>query len=315
LVSELLSTGGEGILMSTENSNNSGASLAPEPAARRMPWLGLILGAGLVAALAGLVYMHNHIVNLRMETAALKQELASLRQTLSAADVNAVQAMSALRAELETIRKESESTSEEARRAAKRHAEAVAARVSKTLAEQQAAEKQQIAQQIDEIKSRTEQATARLTDITSEVSGVKSEVANTRSEIDKTVAELRRVTGDLGVLSGLIATNSKELAALKQLGDRDYYEFSLARKSGPQKVGDVVIQLKKADMKNNRFTLEIVADDRRVEKKDRTVNEPVQFYVPSKARIPYELVVNEVKKDAVVGYLAAPKVKTAAQRL
>lgn len=287
----------------------------PEVAAGRFPWLTLALAAGLIAAVAGLFYLHNQQVSLRLETAALKQELSTIRQTMSTADVNAVQTIAALRSELENIRKESASTSEEARRSARRQAEAVAARVEKSLAERQMAEKQQIAQQLDEIKLRTEQATARLTDITGEVGTVKNEVAATRGEIDKTIAELRRVTGDLGVLSGLIATNSKELAALKQLGDRDYYEFNLTRKSGPQKIGDVVVQLKKADVKRNRYTLEIVADDRKVEKKDRTINEPVQFYVPSKARIPYELVVNEVKKDNVVGYLAAPKVKTSAQRL
>lgn len=300
--------------MTTENARPEIAR-AIEPARGGAPWLALVLGAGLLTALGGLFYLHHHLVSVQMETAALKREVASLRQTLSAADVQAVQTITALRAELENLRREAESSSEEARRAARRHAEAVAAKISKTLAEQRQAEKQQIAQQIDEIKSRTEQAAARLTDITSEVSGVKSEVASTRSEIDRTIAELRRVTGDLGVLSGLIATNSKELAALKALGDRDYYEFSLEKKSGPQRVGDVVVQLKKTDLKRNRFTLEIVADDRRVEKKDRTVNEPVQFYVPSKARLPYELVVNEVKKDAVVGYLAAPKGKTSAQRL
>jgi hypothetical protein len=80
-------------------------------------------------------------------------------------------------------------------------------------------------------------------------------------------------------------------------------------------VGDILVQLKKSDAKRNRFTLEIVADDKRVEKKDRTINEPVQFYVVSKARLPYELVVNEVRKDVVVGYLAAPKVKIPARRL
>lgn len=289
--------------------------IGSEGGAGRLPWLTLALAAGFVAAIAGLFYLHNQQVSLRLETAALKQELATLRQTLSAADVNSVQTIAALRAELETIRKENASTSEEARRTARRQAEAVAARVEKSLAERQMAEKQQIVQQLDEIKSRTEQATARLTDITGEVGTVKNEVAATRSEIDKTIAELRRVTGDLGVLSGLIATNSKELAALKQLGDRDYYEFSLSRKGGAQKIGDVLVQLKKADVKRNRYTVEIVADDKKVEKKDRTINEPVQFYVPSKARIPYELVVNEVKKDNVVGYLAAPKVKTSAQRL
>ncbi len=298
--------------MTQENTNLTPAG---ETAASKTPWLSIVLGVGLVAALAGLFYLHNLHVNLRMETSALKQEIAGLRQTLSTSDVNAAQTISALRSELENVRKETATTGEEARRVARRQAEAAAAKVQKTLAEQQAAEKQQIVQQIDEIKSRAEQATARLTDITSEVGTVKNEVAASRSEIDKTIAELRRVTGDLGVLSGLIATNSKELAALKQLGDRDYYEFNLAKKSGPQRIGDVVVQLKKADMKRNRFTVEIVADDKKVEKKDRTVNEPVQFYVPSKARIPYELVVNEVKKDVVVGYLAAPKVKTSAQRL
>jgi len=297
---------------SKEKVQTSGNAEAP---ASRFPWASILLAAGLVAALAGLFYLHNLHVNLRMETAALKQEISSLRQTMSTSDVNAAQTVAALKTELESLRKESAASSEEARRAARRQAEAAAARVEKSLAEQQAAEKQQIARQLDEIKSRAEQATARLTDITSEVGTVKQEVASSRSEIDKTIAELRRVTGDLGVLSGLIATNSRELAALKQLGDRDYFEFILARKAGPQKIGDVVVQLKKADMKRNRFTLEIVADDRKVEKKDRTINEPVQFYVPSKARIPYELVVNEVKKDVVVGYLAAPKVKTAAQRL
>lgn len=298
--------------MTQENTN---LSPAVEPAASRTPWLSIALGAGLLVTLAGLLYLHNLHVSLQMETAALKQEVSALRQTVSTSDVNAAQTITALRSELESVRKETATTSEEARRAARRQAEAAAARVQKTLAEQQAAEKQQIVQQIDEIKSRAEQATARLTDITSEVGSVKNEVAASKSEIDRTIAELRRVTGDLGVLSGLIATNSKELAALKQLGDREYYEFNLARKSGPQKIGDVVVQLKKADVKRNRFTLEIVADDKKVEKKDRTVNEPVQFYVPSKARIPYELVVNEVKKDVVVGYLAAPKVKTTAQRL
>lgn len=294
---------------------NQNVNTITENNGSRAPWAVILLGAGLLAALGGIFYLHNQQVNLRLEAAALKQELAAIRQTMSTADVNAVQTIAALRTELENVRKETATTSEEARRVARRQAEAAAAKVQKSLTDQQLAEKQQIARQLDEIKSRTEQATARLTDITSEVGTVKNEVAASRSEIDKTIAELRRVTGDLGVLSGLIATNSKELAALKQLGDRDYYEFNLTKKSGPQKIGDVVVRLKKADVKRNRFTLEIVADDKRVEKKDRTVNEPVQFYVPSKARIPYELVINEVKKDNVVGYLAAPKVRTAAQRL
>jgi hypothetical protein len=116
------------------------------------------------------------------------------------------------------------------------------------------------------------------------------------------------VRGDLGIQSGLIATNAKELAALRAMGERDYFEFNLAKTKAPQRIGDIAVQLKKMDNRRNRYTIEVISNDKRVEKKDRTVNEPVQFYM-AKARLPYELVVNEVRKDSIVGYLAAPKVR------
>ena len=75
------------------------------------------------------------------------------------------------------------------------------------------------------------------------------------------------------------------------------------------RIGDVLLQLKKADVKKNRYTVDVVADDKKVEKKDKGVNEPIQFYT-SKARQPYEIVINEVKKDLIVGYLSTPKVQT-----
>jgi hypothetical protein len=109
-------------------------------------------------------------------------------------------------------------------------------------------------------------------------------------------------------MSGLIATNAEELMQLKALGDRNYYEFDLRKQKQPVKVGDVLVRLTKADTKRNRFTIEVIADDKKVEKKDRTLNEPIQFYTMS-ARQPYELVVNNVQKDRIVGYLATPKVR------
>jgi hypothetical protein len=115
----------------------------------------------------------------------------------------------------------------------------------------------------------------------------------------------------MGVMSGLIATNGRELQALRELGERDYYEFTLTKTNIPQKVGDIQVMVKKTDPKKNRFTLEILVEDKKVEKKDRNLNEPVQFYVASKARQPYELVVNEIRKSQVVGYLAVPKLKAA----
>ena len=96
--------------------------------------------------------------------------------------------------------------------------------------------------------------------------------------------------------------------SLKALGERNYTEFKLAKEKTAQRVGDVQIRLKSVDQKKNRYTIELIADDKLVEKKDKTINEPVQFLL-SRATQPYELVVNEVKKDMIVGYVSAPKVQ------
>jgi hypothetical protein len=116
------------------------------------------------------------------------------------------------------------------------------------------------------------------------------------------------VAGDVDNHTSLIATNGKELSALKALGEKNYFEFTVTKSKKPQKIGDIMVELKKADTKHNRYTIQVVADDKRVEKKDKTVNEPVQFYT-SKSRQPAEIVVNEVRKNTIVGYLAEPKVQ------
>ena len=139
---------------------------------------------------------------------------------------------------------------------------------------------------------------------------MKGDVATTKSELEKTVADLKRTSGDVNGQGVLIATNSKELSALRQLGERNYVEFNIKKAKQPQKVGDVMVLLKKADPKKNRYTIELTADDKTVEKKDRGVNEPLQFLV-AKARQPYEIVVNDIKKDQIVGYLSIPKVQNA----
>jgi hypothetical protein len=116
--------------------------------------------------------------------------------------------------------------------------------------------------------------------------------------------------GDMGVMSGLVATNSGGLAELRALGERNYFEFDIRKNPAPAKVGDISVSIRRTDPKRNRFTISVYSDDKVVEKRDRTINEPVQFYV-ARNHQPYEIVVNEVKKDEVVGYLATPKVSVA----
>jgi len=163
---------------------------------------------------------------------------------------------------------------------------------------------------ITEVKEQTAAVNSKVGEVSTEVGAVKTEVASTKTELEKTIGDLKRVRGDLGEQSGLVATNGKELQALKALGERNYFEFRLPKAKMPQKVGDVLLTLKKSDLKKNRFTIELIADDKKVEKKDKSINEPLQFYT-SKARQPYEIVINEVGKDLIVGYLATPKVQNA----
>jgi len=159
---------------------------------------------------------------------------------------------------------------------------------------------------IGDVKQQATTANTKIESVTSEVGTVKGEVANTKSELDKTIAELKSVKGDLSGTNSLVATNGKELQALRRLGERNYTEFKLLKTKEPQRVGDIALLLKKTDPKRNKFTLEVKADDKSTEKKDKNVNEPVQFYV-AKAAQPYEIVVNNVGKDQISGYLSTPK--------
>ncbi|MGC1422562.1 MAG: hypothetical protein WA815_09465, partial [Terracidiphilus sp.] len=96
------------------------------------------------------------------------------------------------------------------------------------------------------------------------------------------------------------------LEVLKHKGDRNYYEFTLT-KGQKKPVGTVSLELKKADMKKSRFTVVVYADDRSYEKKDRNVDEPLQFYSGKDPAL-YEIVVNTIgSKNTVSGYLSTPK--------
>jgi hypothetical protein len=187
-------------------------------------------------------------------------------------------------------------------------------------------QEQAVTGQIADLKNATSEADTKIAAVSTDVDGVKTDVngvktdvssvktdvASTKDGLDKTTSDLKRAMGDMGVMSGLIATNGKDLQALRELGDRNYVEFDLNKMQSQKKIGDVILTLKKSDPKHNRFTVDVSADDKLVEKRDRTINEPVQLYVHD-SRQPYEIVVNQVKKDEIVGYLSTPKVVLARQ--
>lgn len=143
---------------------------------------------------------------------------------------------------------------------------------------------------------------------TEDVNKLGTDVTGVKNDLDATKSKLERATGDMGVMSGLIARNHDDLEELRRKGDRNYFEFTIQKAKTPQHVGPVQVSLNKTDPKRSKYTVTVLADDKSIEKKDKTAGEPVQFYVKGTARYsPYELVVFDVGKNQITGYLSAPK--------
>ncbi|HEX4757686.1 MAG TPA: hypothetical protein VH308_06875 [Terracidiphilus sp.] len=158
-------------------------------------------------------------------------------------------------------------------------------------------------------KQTNQQVTAVASDVSSvktDVGGVKTDVAKTQTDLATTITQLQAVKGDLSSTNSVIARNHDELVLLEHKGDRNYYEFTLT-KGQKKPVGTVSLELKKTDQKKNKFTLSILADDKNYEKKDRNVNEPLQFYSGKDPAL-FEIVVNSIgSKNQISGYLSSPK--------
>jgi multidrug efflux pump subunit AcrA (membrane-fusion protein) len=270
----------------------------------------ILWNAAIVVALVAIVLLYMNNRQLAGALAQLDQhdqeQIAKLQQDIAQSNATAEKSV-------DSLARQAQDTAAQAEAHAKQELRRSSASLSAALAKQQQdaeQSRQQMSSQLTDLQQANSTATAKIGEINDNVSGVKNDVASTQSELAKTGSDLKRVMGDMGVMSGLIATNSSQLNALKELGDRDYLEFDLKKTGGKQKVGDMQLLLAKADPKHNRFSLQLLADDKMVEKRDRTINEPVQLYLAGN-RQPEEIVVNEVKKDEVVGYISIPKVNMA----
>jgi chromosome segregation ATPase len=153
----------------------------------------------------------------------------------------------------------------------------------------------------------TELATKATSD---DVKNVDTKVGGVRTDLDATRDDLKMARSEMGTL---IARNHDEIDQLRRLGERDYVEFTITGKNKPQKVSNVTVELKGVNEKRNQFSVAMTVEDKRFEKKNRALNEPIFFYT-SGTKIPEEIVINKVSKDTISGYVSVPKANaTAAQ--
>jgi chromosome segregation ATPase len=272
--------------------------------------IALVAGA-IIALVAANIYLYIQVDNVRSDVHAqmtkmhdsIMAEVTSLRDSSSVTSASQQKHLDTLKEELESARNQARTLSSQA----KAEAEARAEQLAKELAAEQARTTQQVRSEISGVKQTADTANAKLADVSTDVGNVKTDVASTKSELQKTIADLKSVRGDLGVQSGLVATNANELAALRRLGERNYVEFKLPKGKQFQRVADITLKLRDTNTKKNMYSVDVMADDKLTEKKNKNLNEPVQFYTTKGGHIPYEIVVNQVQKDMIVGYLSTPK--------
>ena len=138
---------------------------------------------------------------------------------------------------------------------------------------------------------------------TEDVKNLGNDVNGVKTDLDSTKNNMQLLRSEHGEL---IARNHEELDQLRRMGERDYYEFSLKSKGDKQHVGSMQVELRAVNVKKHEFTMALYVDDMRLEKKNKAINEPIFFYAGG-SRAPLELVVNQVNKNKVTGYLSAPK--------
>jgi DNA repair exonuclease SbcCD ATPase subunit len=251
------------------------------------------IAVAILLGIGGLIWSYNlsgKLASQQQELADAKAQNVKLDAQLRETDERLNVATDELKTSLGLTQKQLDNRAQELQ-AREQKVEASAARL--------ATAQQQTAQQVTAVSSA-------VTDVKTDVGGVKTDVAKTKSDLADAVTQLTSMKGDLSSHSSLIARNAEELELLKHRGDRNYYEFTLV-KGQKKPVGTVSLELKKADSKKNKFTLVVYSDDKEYEKKDRNLNEPLQFYSGKDPQL-FEIVVNSVSaKNTVTGYLSTPK--------
>jgi chromosome segregation ATPase len=266
------------------------------------------LGAGAIAAsLAANVFLLFQVRDLQTLTAknqeVVQNQIETIKESSTVMTASQKKRLEELRDDLDTRSRQLNAAASQAKKEAVSYADEQA----KKLEQENQKTKQEVAQTntaLSDVRQKADSATARLADVGTDVAGVKTDLASTKTDLDKTKSELKKVSGDLGITNGYVATSAKDIDELRRRGEVSIIEFSLKKQKTMQRVGDISMQLEKSDAKKNRFNVILLADDKRVEKKDRTVNEPLQFYVSKSL---YQIVVLSVGKDQISGYLQTPK--------
>jgi chromosome segregation ATPase len=268
---------------------------------------GIFLGIVIAALALSNVYLVSRVDTLQGETedlqVTLQEQIGGVQESSSLYAGQAERELEALRAQIEKARDEAAGR---AQREARRHADQVA----KNVAQQQQHQQEEFMTGIHDVRTVADEANSEVKVVRNDLLGMKAEMDDTNAHLYETASLLDQTTDDISEINGQITDNRSEIASLRQWTERDRVRFELPKSKDMQRIGDIQVRLRDTDVKGSKFTIEILADDKRFVKKDRQVAEPVMFYMGDTAQ-PYELVITGIAKNSVSGYLARPKVEMA----
>ena len=167
-----------------------------------------------------------------------------------------------------------------------------------------------VSQEVATVRTDMRSVSTEVRNVSGDMRNVNTEVAAAKRDLETTKTRLNRVASESGAMSARLAKAHEDLEVLRRRGERSYYEFTLQKGSAPVVLAGVKLRLKGVDELRSRYVVVLSADDRNI-LKNRNLNEPVQFYA-GRDHILYELVVNSITKDRVLGYLSVPKASTPA---
>src|SRR5712671_4475892 len=307
--------------MSSLKPKEGGSYVAPPPSRPQSSWIPVVLIAAIIAIAAVAYGAYYTKSSLETRIASLEEHVHQA-QDVQKKDIQKLEKSTVqVAADMDVVTRKIGVTTEELNKSRQ-----VAEKLRQEQ-DRQAEEREKLAQELATKASSTdvaavrEEASTKVAEVQkaadTKIGTVAGDVKTVATNLETTNRDLAASRRDLvdvkNTLAEQIAHNSSELSDLKKKGERDYVEFDIkkGKKGVMSRIADIQVALNDTDPKKNKYGITIQVDDNKLDKKDLTINQPVQFLV-GRDKLRYEIVVNIVDKDRIRGYLSAPKDKALA---
>lgn len=271
------------------------------------PSKSILFGTVIVLLLVANVYLLSRVNRVQITMSHIESTLQD--QITSQQEMSSVYA-GKTRRDIDALREEMDKVRSETTGHTKKAVRNESARLQKRVSQQQRQQHEELVGELGHVRTTAHETQFEVEAVRDDLADVRTGVSQAQSELEFTAEALEETSGEVGRLRHGVAHNRSAISALRKLGERDRLRFHLRKSKDFLRLGEIRLRLKKTDSKRNKYSLEVMADDRKVIKKDRHVNEPVEFYVSGSSQ-PYEIVVTGVKKEEVMGYLSKPAMQMA----